>query len=225
MLNGLTAIGVVLGTKNLFAIDYNFTPQDFIDDDLPLLREAMGYARRLTNKGIIQNFVELNEGNYSFYDGKAYEKSNNANNPNPRWRQRSNLLEYQVLHLAETDWDVPIDIYGIHARNESWWGRANLNTISVISNGEGQFTTEGKFEFQLNTWLFNSPYQRNGQNPETWGAVIAHEMLHNLGHYHSPGKYGNEFQINLFENCVGYGGRYKRHLPRHFAIVCGGRMP
>jgi hypothetical protein len=217
--------GFTLGATRVRAFDYSYTRSGFIDADLALLSKAMGYARWLTHPNIQRNYVNLHDGGWNFGKSGAWAKSNNDENPNPHWRKKGNLLEYQVVNLANWDEDIPIVIRGVNAEDEQWWGRANLATIAVVSDGAGKFSVEGKFELEINTWKFNAPGSMNAQNPVTWGAVIDHEMLHNLGHHHDPDEYGNDYPINLYENCVGYGGKYKRSIPRHFAMVCGGRIP
>jgi len=215
---------LLLLPRDSSALDYTYTPSGFSNSDKAFLRKAMGKAMRLTRRDVIQNYVNLHRGGWNFGTSGAWNRSNNANNPRSAWRKKGNLLEYQVTHLAKVD-DIPIKVRGVYAKNQNWWGRANLSTVAVISDGEGRFSVKGGFEFELNTWKFNAPKLRNGQNSTTWGAVIAHEMLHNLGHHHDKGKYGNDYPINLYENCVGYGGNYRRSYPRHFAMMCGGRIP
>lgn len=225
VIGALASAGVFAGARKSQAFDYTFTHDGFVGNDINLLERSMGVAMRLTNSAVLSNYTRLHRGSWNFGTSGAWQRSNNETNPVPGWRMKGNLLEYQIKGLSTWEGNIPISIAGVNAENEEWWGRANLGTIDVVSRGNGNYSVQGEFRFQLNTWKFNSPGPANAQNPETWGAVIAHEMLHNLGHHHDKGQYGNNYPINLYENCVGYGGRYRLDLPRHFAMICGGRIP
>ena len=66
---------------------------------------------------------------------------------------------------------------------------------------------EGNFDdITLNTYWTTTRHPHN--TPYGWGGVIAHEMMHNLGHKHEGLEYGDKWQINIFDRCVSYRGRY-----------------
>jgi hypothetical protein len=46
------------------------------------------------------------------------------------------------------------------------------------------------------------------RNAVYWAGAIVHEMLHNLGHRHEENDYSNNWQINIFQNCFIYNGKY-----------------
>jgi hypothetical protein len=54
----------------------------------------------------------------------------------------------------------------------------------------------------------------------TWAGVLAHEMMHSLGHLHPKDEYGSHLQINAIMQAVRTGGGYQSGQPCP-AFGCG----
>jgi hypothetical protein len=64
----------------------------------------------------------------------------------------------------------------------------------------------------------------HGDDPAYWACVVAHEMLHNLGHAHDVGDYGDNRQINCFHRAVYFNGTYNGNLNAP-QVICGCKPP
>jgi hypothetical protein len=92
----------------------------------------------------------------------------------------------------------------------------------VYDQTKTDVSVEGKFEILLNTYWATTRDPRNLH--DVWGGVIAHEMLHNLGHSHGENEYDDRWPINILDRCVTYNGRYRGGF-RQYGWLCGGRLP
>lgn len=112
--------------------------------------------------------------------------------------------------------------------NGSYWaGRAAVGIVNTYWNtSSGWYVplTSGTFDITLNSYLVGNSRVLSsfGANVNYWAGVIAHEMLHNLGHTHPNGVYDQVF-IREYENALIYNGRYSRgrsrSCPSH--VCCG----
>jgi hypothetical protein len=61
----------------------------------------------------------------------------------------------------------------------------------------------------------------DGEKTFVWAGVLAHELMHNLGHMHGKDEYGDHLQINAVQQLVRTLGEYKkgRHAPGSPATV------
>ena len=101
------------------------------------------------------------------------------------------------------------------------WGQTNLVVLKYLgktgANGEDGWTVSGDFRVRLNTRYLGGGGSYS--DPLFWAMLIAHEMLHNLGHRHVNGNdlrdYSDRWQINLFARAVYCDGKYRTgtHVP------------
>jgi len=147
-----------------------------------------------------------------FVDDGAYARSNIAAHPT---YGAFELLWYQlsILRLPNSAQDAsdegppfpPIHIYPMHEENEVH-GRAEVGIVDVKYVDNQTVRRTGEFKVQVN--LFHLGADGKGSSPAHWATVIAHEMLHNLGHKHNLMEYVDGRQINAFHRAVGCGGTY-----------------
>jgi hypothetical protein len=148
-----------------------------------------------------------------FVDEDIWEHSNLE----ARGMKRFYLLYFQleVLRLPdsakEEDDEGPpfpeIHIHPIHEEN-GVWGRAPVGTVKVKWVKKDQYRRSGNFKVFVNTWHLGA--KGNGSDPEMWASVIAHEMLHNLGHKHRADEYVDGRQMNAFHRAVYCNGNYNK---------------
>jgi len=70
---------------------------------------------------------------------------------------------------------------------------------------------QGTFEITLNKAYLGERDYSPGRDADYWAGVIAHEMLHNLGHTHPKGVYDGVF-IRDYQNAIRYNGNYRPGL-------------
>lgn len=122
-------------------------------------------------------------------------------------KNQSNLLNSQLTALNNqfdkkgADAFPDMNLYAYYQDKDHEDGapiaHANRTDKMVVEND----SVTGAFEIHINTyWLDKetSPYNDN----EYWGAVLAHEGLHNMGHLHPAGDYNDRLQIIAFERCL-----------------------
>jgi len=115
-----------------------------------------------------------------------------------------NVMAWQLKGLSATQ--VPVRI-GYMNKDSARWGSAYVGVVEshVESNGNVRF--DGTFSCQLNEFHFKSKDQWQANSPDVWAIVIAHELLHNLGHRH--GDRSQLTQMIAFERCLYYRGSYE----------------
>jgi hypothetical protein len=221
----LAAGGLLLGTASpaQAAYEFRFThDNDFTGNWVPWLRHAVGHATRMIQAHVIANGVRLSGNGYNLAGG-VWERSNLANNPVPYWRHYARVMEWQLASLRVNHFQPALHIRWAFEPNAPWWGRANLNTAALVYNQRtNDVEMEGGFEIQLNAYWATTNDRRNSY--DVWGGVIAHEMLHNLGHGHdNPQSYDDRWPINVMDRCVTYNGNYRGGY-REYNWLCGGRL-
>ena len=169
-------------------------------------------VNRLFSDRIRQNMYEiLGTGGYNI-EGGVWECSK-LNNDWKYSNKYEELLGWQILQLGVKGRHKNFPKINIHPyhKQEDVWARAPLSTVTLTStNGGTHFTTKGEFEVKLNKWMLGASI-KGGKDSEFWASVLAHEMLHNLGHDHNLYNY-NLWQINVFEKCLYWNGNYNSSM-------------
>ena len=158
-------------------------------------------ANRLTSPHIWQNMYELLGERGCYLADGVWKRSNVGVT---KGYERYELLRWQLTNLRPTCPVIHVVPYS--KRGTSEWGRASLGRVALVSTERGRrVRIEGEFEVKLNRdWVGRSG---PGSSPDAWAGLIAHEMLHNLGHRHHD--YSHRWQINAFQQCVKFDGVYR----------------
>lgn len=153
-----------------------------------------------------------------FIDRQAWNDSNIEPHPTigPKdmlWQQLTILrLPNSALEPGDGGPPVlpPIHLHPIDEPNEVW-GRAPLNRVQVTWEKGDTWRRTGAFKVFVNIRHLGLNAD-GGSDPFKWASVIAHEMLHSLGHRHGPDTgpqdYTNNLQINAFHRAVFCNGNY-----------------
>ncbi len=206
-LAGICALSERCAAAGDFTIGYKIH-DGFTEEEESILDKALQYlANRFTDVDVRRNCYRLDKNGY-YLDRGVWAKSNLEEDDD--YDGKHDLLRFQLIQLRVKgrDDEFPrINILPDHERAD-WWGEASGDPyqVAVISSGS-RFRTEGEFEIKLNRWHLGA--RGRGSDPEIWAAVMAHEMLHNLGHLHEKGDYSNSWQMNVFENCFYCNGTYR----------------
>jgi hypothetical protein len=172
-----------------------------------LIAEAMLLLQqRLDCKNVWDNAASLMTG--SMVDEEYLAKL-------PIDRTQTDLvLRTQIGALPELDRRGAVPTLQIHAFTEesSVVGQAPRGTVVTkffkdASYRYTLFRAEGEFHVDLNAYYMSG--DRLGRRPEVWAGVIAHEMLHNLGHLHPVGVYEDSNQIVALEKAIITNGSYR----------------
>ena len=111
------------------------------------------------------------------------------------------LLAYQIRVLRIAVPFPEVHIHSYYQRDNSW-GKAEVGLVRVM-NSRG-IDVRGKFKIFLNNYHLGG--NGNGSDSEIWAKIIAHEILHNLGHCHGKNSYPPNLQIVAFEDALYYNG-------------------
>jgi hypothetical protein len=134
------------------------------------------------------------------YD-EYWEKTNLVNHPQAEFRTPRMLLWNQSFFMKAADPFPTIHIKPFHEENDVWGYAYIGKVLTKWAPGEaGNVIIQGEFEVFVNTWHLGGGGINNWAN--MWASVIAHEMLHNLGHRHNKGEYVDGRQINAFHRAV-----------------------
>ena len=81
-------------------------------------------------------------------------------------------------------------------KRDNYWAHAPVGVVQTqnITQKSGQIA--GQFHVHVNRYWFT---QRAGADPVNWAGLLAHEMMHNLGHLHGKDEYGNHLQVNAIQ--------------------------
>jgi hypothetical protein len=150
-------------------------------------------------------------------DGQAWRDSNIEPHPTvgPREMLAQQLAILRLPNTAMDEGDVgppfpPIHIHPFHQRSNVW-GHAPLNVVKVVWEQGNTWRRNGEFKVFVNLYHLGLEAD-DGKSDLKWASVIAHEMLHNLGHRHGgstgPQDYSNNLQINAFHRAVFCNGNY-----------------
>jgi hypothetical protein len=146
-----------------------------------------------------------------YVDDTYWKASNMANHP--QFNTRHFLLWWQGFVLRDTDAFPVINIHPIYEQN-GVWGRGQVGVVltkfdPTRSTGKDYIIT-GEFNVSVNLWHLGG----GGINDhaDMWAYVIAHEMLHNLGHLHQDGEYVEGRQIIAFSRAIFCRGYYDGNI-------------
>jgi hypothetical protein len=123
----------------------------------------------------------------------------------------NNLLWHQLVTLREAE-DGDGDMWfpkvtfktPDYPEDSPAWASANLGLVTA----RGKTSVSGEFVIQINLRRLGGGGDQG--DPVNWASVIAHEMLHNLGHKHEPNHYTDDRQINVFQHAIYWNGRYSK---------------
>lgn len=210
-------------------IDFELTGEYEWTDDYNrrnIIHEAMWIINRrfLDIENVAQNVLDVASNGYAFQDSAW----SNLKPHYPDLSLGDQLLWYQLLTIR--NWMSPPDpqpgpkLYILSASgDQNAFGWAPYDTVTVSGDGD-QYQVTGDFKIELNFKILGG----GGLNsdPWFWASIIAHEMLHNLGHQHpEPVNHPNyqRRQINAFTASLYYGNRTYRFGMRTPDVRCGGR--
>jgi hypothetical protein len=192
-----------------------------IEWSLPILHA------RFRNLAVVRN-VYRRLGNRGYFLGPGVWEASNLE-PHPRYGP-GELLWFQINHLRlpndpndPEDTDPPFPNVHIHPffRRDGTWayveGRDVGSVVIRYNDRNRRSYQRGEFRLHVNTWHlgavgFNerNPPRTIECDPLNWAHVIAHEMLHNLGHRHHPNEYVDTRQVNAFDHALYCNGNYPR---------------
>ena len=222
--SGAAAAALLLPNRVCAEFDFKFHNDDQFDDPDwdSWLRKVVGRASRMLHQDVMDNYLRLH-GDGHFLGPGVWERSNNANEPREYWRQEHTLLEWQVKSLRINDFQPKLMVRWAREPDEEWWGKASVGTCAVIYDEDSDNVKfDGDFEIKLNTYW--ATVENDARNTlDVWGGVVAHEMLHNLGHRHGKDEYDDRWPMNMFERCVLYDGEYRGGY-REYDWRCGGPL-
>jgi hypothetical protein len=133
-------------------------------------------------------------------------------------RQRADLLYAQKLALNTVG--VPVINFTAKSQAVKYWAFADPGTVVTVfgTDPRGRTTVRvtGEFNVTLNTYWLSGAGRRlraEAGDANTWGGVVAHEMLHGLGHAHGMDEYGDHLQINSCMQAVRTNGTHRGGRP------------
>jgi hypothetical protein len=138
--------------------------------------------------------------------------------------QRVTLFDAQ--HVAPDVCGIPAVHLKPYYEEGDYWAYVSgddvgsvLTTFNENDEGRKTYRVTGDFRINVNThWL-------NGKRAslDSWAGVMAHEMMHGMGHMHDKDEYRDHLGINSVQQAVRTGGDYKRggHRP---VFRCGHRQ-
>jgi hypothetical protein len=134
--------------------------------------------------------------------------------PNDR---RKYMLSGQQHHLHEHP-HPGVRVLGYDEKSD-YWAKAPVGRVLVPFEVAEPGDIRGTFEVHVNRhWLLA---KGDGSSADAWAGVLAHELLHNLGHVHGKDEYGDHLQINAAQQLVRTRGKYQRRDPApRFACDC-----
>ena len=117
-------------------------------------------------------------------------------------------MRYQLAYYLQGEIPV-IHLKPFQAKSD-YWGNAPIGIVKThdITKKTGKVT--GEFVININRHWLAAP--GSGSDPEAWAGLLAHEMMHNLGHMHGKDEYTVDLQINAFQWSVYWAGKYRRGL-------------
>jgi hypothetical protein len=195
---GLSAI-----TFDQAAIPNNFGRRAIIKAAMDLVATYFRDAR------VVGNVYQYLRGGSFLYDD-TMKNSNIIDNVT----NRNNLLSTQITQLRGArqngrSW-FPRVVFKTADHDRVAWAWAAPNKVTVKLTTPTTSTISGEFEIQVSLRYLGGG--GNQSDPRVWASVIAHEMLHNLGHKHPLQDYRPVWQINVFQNAMYCRGVYRGQL-------------
>jgi hypothetical protein len=180
--------------------DHSDIPDDF--NRRQILANAMNLLHfRFRDMRVPHNAYGVLQGG-SFLEGGVME----AHGINDNETNRNNLLWHQLEQLRLAGAKFPNVVFKAADLGEEPWASARLGLVTA----RDPENIAGSFEMNINLRVIGGGGERS--DVTAWASVIAHEMLHNLGHKHEPGNYTDNRQINVFQHAVYHNGAYRNGL-------------
>jgi hypothetical protein len=206
--SALTSVSRAAANPNYRQINYS-VQKTFTQSQYEIIQKAVKVvAERMLDPRMCENAINQKKGwHYSVHnvDGAG------------AWKGGADFLNWfrntQLPVLRESGFPR-LQLLAEHDPKSNWVGHAYVGTMKTIwENPKDGFSLRatakvtGTFEVTLNTFYLGSKSYSVGSDPDYWGGVICHEMLHNLGHDHNVGDYDSVF-IRRYENAVRFSGNY-----------------
>lgn len=140
---------------------------------------------------------------------------NRTNLAKHNWGNNPNMLLWWQLLILRSERNFPVINVRPFFERTDVWARAHVGTVLTRflegRNAGSDWELTGEFDIQVNLWKLGGEQGAITTWANMWSAVLAHEMLHNLGHKHHPNEYVDGRQINSFHRAIycqgGYDGR------------------
>jgi hypothetical protein len=169
---------------------------------------------RFRDINVLRNAYRVG-GDGWFVDGDYARQTNLGAHPTLNTTRDVLWFQMHVLRLPNSAMEEgdegPTPFGEIHAHpfyeESSVRGKAPVGIVKVKYVKPGQYRRNGHFKVFLNTWWLGGA--GDGSDPYYWASVIAHEMLHNLGHKHKANEYVDGRQMNAFHRAVYCNGNYR----------------
>lgn len=182
-----------------------FRTNGFSKSEKKLIGQAMNIIHsRFTSDQVRRNTYQYWTNGYHLKTGAWKASKLQYDN---EWGGKENLLNYQLLQLQVVNQFPRVNLYAFNEKNNVWGRAYRKHSVVVRNNRNETFTVLGEFHVYLNRRHLNDG-SRKGSSPNQWASVIAHEMLHNLGHLHGKGNYKDNQQIVLFQRSFYSNGKY-----------------
>jgi hypothetical protein len=182
-----------------YKIHHGFTSNEeiLIENALKIITD------RLFKAEILENMYQICGTSGVLLGKDVWSRSQLENDAN--YHGKSDLLRFQLMCLKNMKFPT-IHLYPMYEKSNTQ-SEGIVGCVSCISRGS-TFSIKGKFEVKLNRYHLNSSDELYLANSIYWAGAIVHEMLHNLGHKHTNDDYSDQWQINVFEKCFIYNGKY-----------------
>jgi hypothetical protein len=176
----------------------------FTSNEEMLIKSALQIiADRLFKAEILENMYQICGTSGALLGKGVWSRSQLENDKN--YHGAHDLLRFQLMCLKNMKFPT-IHLYPMYEKSDTQ-SEGTVGCVSCISR-RSTFSIKGKFEVKLNRYNLNASNELYYANSIYWAGAIVHEMLHNLGHKHMNDDYSDHWQINVFEKCFIYNGKY-----------------
>ena len=177
----------------------------FSDQQAALIHAAVEVVnKRLFAPEVTLNLDEIRDSWKVDVDADVWKAINELPKQERVAQHQIDLLEKQLAELSKQRFVVKIDHFH---KDSDLWGEAEIGTVMCSRDESGNSVLSGHFEISLNGFHLEASDEWQDKDVYVWAVVIAHEMLHNLGHVHGDRK--ELKQMIAFERCFYYDGDYK----------------
>lgn len=163
--------------------------------------------QRMFNGQVAQNLNSLRDQWEVVVQDAAWQKSLSLPAEEQIAPVRDQLLMHQLDGLSALEVPVQIDHFN---QDSDRWGEAYVGVVTCRRSAGGNVVLDGTFRLSLNAHFMGNRELWQGTDPKVWAVVIAHELLHNLGHMHNDR--AALTQMIAFERCLYYDGNYTLDL-------------
>jgi hypothetical protein len=192
----------------IYDIDNDYKRQDILGS---ALYELHTWFR---DKTVYNNAYTLNPAPVEFVDDQYWKQSDLEKHPQEKFNTRNYVLWNQGFFMREADPFPTINIKPFYEKTDVW-GYAPIGKVLTTWNPQAAKKVDITREFEVFVNLYHLGGGGINDHADMWSSVIAHEMLHNLGHLHKKGEYVDGRQINAFHRAVYCRGQYdgKKDVP------------